>query len=75
MTQTGSQWTWPKVDGLHNFGGTLMHSAAWDEQYNFSQKKVAVIGIGSSAVQLLPHLAKCMYVRRERFVELQHFLC
>ncbi|KAJ1329041.1 hydroxyversicolorone monooxygenase [Microdochium nivale] len=54
-----SQWTWPKIDGLHNFGGTLMHSAAWDEQYNFSQKKVAVIGIGSSAVQLLPHLAKC----------------
>jgi cation diffusion facilitator CzcD-associated flavoprotein CzcO len=34
-----------------------MHSAHWDQEYDFNDKKVAVIGIGSSAIQILPQLA------------------
>lgn len=35
-----------------------MHSAAWDQTYDFTDKKVAVIGIGSSGIQILPEVAK-----------------
>lgn len=35
-----------------------MHSAAWDNDYDFSGKRVACIGIGSSGIQIVPQLAK-----------------
>lgn len=35
-----------------------MHSAQWDPSYDFAGKKVAVIGGGSSAVQIIPSLQK-----------------
>ena len=34
-----------------------MHSANWDEKYDFSGKDVCIIGNGSSAIQIVPHLA------------------
>lgn len=33
-----------------------MHSAHWDDLYDFTNKKIAVIGAGSSAVQIVPSL-------------------
>ena len=33
-----------------------MHSADWDDSYDFTGKTVAVIGGGSSAVQIVPSL-------------------
>lgn len=47
----------PDIPGLNNFGGTVMHSAQWDHDYDFNGKSVAVIGTGSSAVQIVPQLA------------------
>ncbi|KAK5048147.1 hypothetical protein LTR84_005817 [Exophiala bonariae] len=49
-----NNWKWPDVPGLHSFKGTLMHSAAWDENYDVTGKKVAVLGCGSSGVQIVP---------------------
>lgn len=49
---------WPAVDGLDTFKGKLMHSAAWDESYDFANKRVAVIGNGSSSIQIVPSLQK-----------------
>ncbi|KAF2397971.1 FAD/NAD(P)-binding domain-containing protein [Trichodelitschia bisporula] len=46
-------WKWPTVPGLHSFKGKLMHSAAYDEGYPLEGKKVAVIGAGSSGVQIV----------------------
>jgi cation diffusion facilitator CzcD-associated flavoprotein CzcO len=43
---------------LHDFRGKLAHSAAWDETIDTSGKKVAVIGTGSSSIQMVPSLAK-----------------
>ncbi len=37
-----------------------MHSAAWDETYDYTGKRLAVIGIGSSGIQILPQVAKSM---------------
>lgn len=33
-----------------------MHSASWDEDYDLTGKKVAVIGSGSSGVQIIPNI-------------------
>lgn len=56
---TGSlnAWKWPAVNGLHDFKGTLMHSAQWDPSINLEGKRVALIGSGSTAIQILPRLA------------------
>ncbi|KAJ5626335.1 hypothetical protein N7510_002644 [Penicillium lagena] len=52
-----NNWKWPDIKGLHDFEGKLLHSAAWDESYDFTGKKTAVIGIGSSGIQIVPKLA------------------
>ncbi|KAG5653916.1 hypothetical protein H0H81_009508 [Sphagnurus paluster] len=62
-----SRWSWPDVDGLENFEGRVMHSAQWDigEDGNgvwqetvkdWGDKLVGVIGVGSSAIQMVPAL-------------------
>lgn len=28
-----NNWKWPKIDGLHDFGGKLLHSASWDSSW------------------------------------------
>lgn len=49
-----SKWQWPDIPGLHSFAGDLIHTARWPENYDYADKKVAVIGNGSSGVQLVP---------------------
>ncbi|KAK5989781.1 FAD-binding monooxygenase moxY [Cladobotryum mycophilum] len=49
-----NKWKWPDIPGLETFKGKMMHSAAWDADYDLKDKTVAVIGGGSSAVQLIP---------------------
>ncbi|KAK4196683.1 monooxygenase [Triangularia verruculosa] len=53
-----SQPNWPKMDGLKTFRGKTMHSAAWDWTYDLKDKKIAVVGSGCSAVQIVPEIAK-----------------
>lgn len=53
-----SHWAWPNISGLHSFKGLKVHSAAWDEDYDYKGKRIAVIGNGSSAIQIMPELAK-----------------
>ncbi|KAH9234571.1 hypothetical protein K456DRAFT_1835234 [Colletotrichum gloeosporioides 23] len=49
-----NKWMWPKIDGLHTFRGPLIHSANWDESFDPKGKRVAVVGYGATAVQLVP---------------------
>jgi cation diffusion facilitator CzcD-associated flavoprotein CzcO len=46
--------SYPDIPGLDSFAGTVMHSARWDEAHDLAGEKVAVIGTGASAVQLVP---------------------
>lgn len=55
---TDSASSGPAIEGLHDFRGTLAHSAAWDEKIDHRGKRVAVIGTGSSSIQMVPNLAK-----------------
>jgi cation diffusion facilitator CzcD-associated flavoprotein CzcO len=48
----------PKLAGLERFGGAVMHSAEWDHSYDFSGKRVIVIGTGASAIQFAPEVAR-----------------
>lgn len=48
----------PDIAGLTDFGGSVMHTAGWDHGFSSAGKKVAVIGTGASAIQLVPELAK-----------------
>jgi cation diffusion facilitator CzcD-associated flavoprotein CzcO len=46
--------TYPDIPGLDTFAGTVMHSARWDADHDLSGEKVAVIGTGASAIQVVP---------------------
>ena len=49
----------PKFQGLENFAGTWYHTARWpDEGVDFTGKRVAVIGTGSSGIQSIPIIAE-----------------
>ncbi|WP_341267780.1 NAD(P)/FAD-dependent oxidoreductase [Gordonia malaquae] len=48
----------PDIPGLDDFAGTTMIPSAWDHDYDFADKRVAVIGVGSSAVQIAPAIAE-----------------
>jgi cation diffusion facilitator CzcD-associated flavoprotein CzcO len=44
----------PPIPGLDRFAGPVFHSARWDRQADLRGKRVAVIGTGASAVQIIP---------------------
>jgi cation diffusion facilitator CzcD-associated flavoprotein CzcO len=41
---------------LPTFKGKLMHTARWDKTYDLKNKRVVVIGAGSSAAQFVPNI-------------------
>ena len=48
----------PPVPGLENFKGEILHTAQWpNKDVKFNSKDVAVIGTGSSGVQIIPEIA------------------
>ncbi|KAH0841216.1 putative sterigmatocystin biosynthesis monooxygenase stcW [Fonsecaea pedrosoi] len=53
-----NNWEWPKVKGLHSFKGPYMHSANYDTSFDPTGKRVAVVGGGSTGIQILPHIQK-----------------
>ncbi|MBM3675900.1 MAG: NAD(P)/FAD-dependent oxidoreductase [Actinobacteria bacterium] len=48
----------PDICGRDRFSGPAFHSAAWDHSVALDGKRVAVIGTGASAVQLIPPVAE-----------------
>ena len=60
MTATGflSQPRLPDIEGVHDFAGEVIHTAKWDDSASLEGKRVAVIGTGATAVQLIPEIAK-----------------
>ena len=52
-----NRWSMPKIAGLEDFAGPKMHTAGWDTSVDLAGKRVAVIGTGASAAQLVPAIA------------------
>lgn len=48
---------YPNIKGISDFGGAVMHSARWDHGVATAGKRVAVIGTGSTGVQIVCGLA------------------
>ena len=53
-----SQPRTPDIPGIDTFNGRIIHTAAWDDSYSFKGRRAAIIGTGSTAVQVIPELAK-----------------
>ncbi|MBJ8339118.1 NAD(P)/FAD-dependent oxidoreductase [Antrihabitans sp. YC3-6] len=47
----------PDIRGVDDFAGHTMHTARWDHSLDLRGKRVAVIGTGASAVQIIPAIA------------------
>lgn len=48
----------PEITGLDSFKGKVIHTGYWEDDYDFTGKRVAVIGTGATAVQMVPELAE-----------------
>ncbi len=48
----------PDIPGRERFRGRAFHSAEWDASQDLTGKRVAVVGTGASAFQLVPEVAK-----------------
>ncbi|GAA1480027.1 NAD(P)/FAD-dependent oxidoreductase [Gordonia sinesedis] len=60
VTATGflSQPKTPDFPGIDTFTGRILHTAAWDDSFDLTDRSVAVIGTGATAVQLIPRAAR-----------------
>ncbi|MBN2621899.1 MAG: NAD(P)/FAD-dependent oxidoreductase [Acidimicrobiales bacterium] len=47
----------PDIPGVGSFAGPAFHSAQWRHDVDLTGKRVAVIGTGASAMQLIPEIA------------------
>lgn len=48
----------PIIPGLETFRGSVVHSSQWPQQTDLSGKRVAVIGTGASAMQIVPTIVE-----------------
>ena len=48
----------PDVAGLDDFAGPAFHTSQWDHSVDLTGKRVAVIGTGASAIQVVPELVE-----------------
>lgn len=48
----------PDIKGIESFGGEIFHTARWNHDCELTGKRVAVIGTGASAVQVVPAIAQ-----------------
>jgi len=49
--------SYPKIEGMETFAGDMFHTARWNHDVDLTGKRVAVIGTGASAVQVVPSIA------------------
>ena len=52
-----TQPTRPEIPGLDAFAGATMHTARWDHGQDLRGRRVAIVGTGASAVQVIPTIA------------------
>lgn len=46
----------PDIPGLDSFPGKVFHSARWDHDFDLRGKRVAMVGTGASAIQIVPSI-------------------
>lgn len=48
----------PDIEGIGDFAGAIFHTARWNHDVDLTGRRVAVIGTGASAIQIIPEVAK-----------------
>jgi len=48
----------PEIAGIDSLAGEVFHSSRWNHDYDLTGKRVAVIGTGASAIQIVPAIAE-----------------
>lgn len=48
----------PPIPGIAAYKGDVFHTAEWPSDFDAAGKRIAVIGTGASAIQLVPELAR-----------------
>ena len=48
----------PDIPGIDTFSGRIIHTADWDDTYSLTGRRAAIIGTGSTGIQVIPELAK-----------------
>ncbi|MEV6768920.1 NAD(P)/FAD-dependent oxidoreductase [Nocardia sp. NPDC051030] len=48
----------PPFPGIDTFKGKIIHTTAWEDDFDLTGRKAAIIGTGATAVQLIPEVAK-----------------
>jgi cation diffusion facilitator CzcD-associated flavoprotein CzcO len=48
----------PDIDGLEDFAGPVLHSAEWDDTIELADRRIGVVGNGSTGVQIVSELAE-----------------
>ena len=48
----------PDIPGVDEFSGDVIHPQLWSEDYDYSGKRIVVVGSGATAVTLVPALAE-----------------
>lgn len=47
----------PAIKGLADFGGSIVYSQRWDANRDLTGQRVAIVGTGASAVQIVPAIS------------------
>lgn len=63
----------PATPGLDTFKGRLFHSSQWDTSLDLSGKRVAIIGNGGSASQIMPNIAHLKGINVTQFVRTRNW--
>ncbi|NKY29695.1 flavin-containing monooxygenase [Nocardia gamkensis] len=60
LTATGflSQPYTPPFPGIDSFAGKIIHTTAWEDDFDLTGRRAAIIGTGATAVQLVPEVAE-----------------
>lgn len=58
---------YPNIEGIETFEGNLFHTARWDHGVSLEGKRVGVIGMGSTGVQIISELSA-------RGIDVSHFV-
>lgn len=48
-----NNYKWPNIPTLSKYKGKLVHTARWPQDLEWKGKKIAVLGSGSSGIQIL----------------------
>ncbi|NKI35207.1 NAD(P)/FAD-dependent oxidoreductase [Wenzhouxiangella sp. XN79A] len=52
-----SRPAWPDLPGLHRFAGQVIHSQQWPDDLAVEGRRVALVGTGATAAQIVPEIA------------------